>query len=77
MDLNDDIVDRRLRSGRSTSLIPAVPAAWFVTTIAFMVPSQCSVRPRGRPSHDGLSDKALRLVAARTRLQLDFGSVRA
>jgi hypothetical protein len=24
-------------SGRSTSVIPAVPAAWSVTTIAFMV----------------------------------------
>ena len=37
MNLNDDVVYRCLRSGRSTSVIPAVPAAWSVTTIAFMV----------------------------------------
>jgi len=36
MNLNDDIVYRCPRSGRSISLIPAVPAAWSVTTIAFM-----------------------------------------
>ena len=35
MNLHDDVVYRRL--GRSTSAIPAVPAAWSVTTIAFMI----------------------------------------
>ena len=36
MNLNDDVVYRCRGSGRSTSFIPAVPAAWSVTTIAFM-----------------------------------------
>ena len=36
MNLNDDVVIAACGSGRSTSFIPAVPAAWFVTTIAFM-----------------------------------------
>jgi hypothetical protein len=30
-------------SGRSTSVIPAVPAAWSVTTIAFIVRPLCRV----------------------------------
>ena len=37
MNLNDDVVYRWLRLGRSTSFIPAVPAACSVTTIAFIV----------------------------------------
>jgi hypothetical protein len=37
MDLNDDVVYRCLRLGHCTSVIPAVPAAWSVTTIAFSV----------------------------------------
>ena len=36
MNLNDDVVYRCRGSGHSTSVIPAVPAAWSVTTIAFM-----------------------------------------
>jgi hypothetical protein len=36
MNLNNDVVDRRFRLGRSTSVIPAVPAASSVTTIAFI-----------------------------------------
>src|SRR6266576_2940309 len=32
-------------SGRSTSVIPAVPAAWSVTTIAFIVPPPCAEYP--------------------------------
>jgi len=37
INLNDDVVYRCPPSGRSNSFIPAVPAAWSVTTIAFMV----------------------------------------
>jgi hypothetical protein len=37
MNLNDDVVYiAACGSGRSTSVIPAVPAAWSVTTIAFI-----------------------------------------
>src|SRR4029453_17474137 len=51
-------------SGRSTSFIPAVPAAWSVTTIAFMIIfselqrprfSNCSVRGRGLTSDTSAS----------------------
>ena len=37
MNLNDDVVYAARGSGRSTSFIPAVPAAWSVTTIAFTI----------------------------------------
>jgi hypothetical protein len=37
MNLNDESFIAACGSGRSTSFIPAVPAAWSVTTIAFMV----------------------------------------
>jgi hypothetical protein len=36
MNLNDDAFIAACGSGRSTSVIPAVPAAWSVTTTAFM-----------------------------------------
>ncbi len=37
MNLNDDVVYAAGGSGRSTSFIPALRAAWSVTTIAFIV----------------------------------------
>ena len=37
MNLNDDVVYRCRRLGPSTSFIPTVPAAWSITTIAFIV----------------------------------------
>jgi hypothetical protein len=43
LNLNDDVVCRCRRLGRSTGFIPAVPAAWFITTIAFIVTFLCVV----------------------------------
>jgi hypothetical protein len=37
MNLNHDVVNRCFRFGPSTTFIAAVPAAWSVTTIAFIV----------------------------------------
>jgi hypothetical protein len=36
MNLDDNVVYRRLRLGPLRQLIPAVPADWSVTTIAFI-----------------------------------------
>ena len=51
MNLNDHVVYRCLRRGRSTSVIPAVPAASSVTAIGFIRHLQCS--PVGRPGSNG------------------------
>src|SRR4029453_8475583 len=57
-------------SGRSTSVIPPVPAAWSVTTIAFIVRLPVSSPHlhgcRSTPSQDGLSDRngSIRILAA-------------
>src|SRR3954447_10467552 len=39
VNLNDVVVSNRCGSGSSTTIIPAVPAAWSVTTLAFIAPS--------------------------------------
>src|SRR5436190_23583064 len=46
-------------SGRSASFIPAVPAAWLVTTIAFIVHLLC-----GRSSSSGLAGPGEEMRAA-------------
>ena len=78
MNLNDDVVYRCGRLGSLHSFIPAVPAAWSVTTIAFIGITSCKVDPGVRAiclvmarlqSKSGLRrDDLLRVAGARMSL---------